>query len=92
MLQPEQRLELGTRKKEPPALPGFKRNQIGLNMPRQFLDSDEDIVEKLAAISAKKIDFKKLQFVEWLEFLCRLASCVFVFDEKTASRVRGAAE
>ena len=60
-------------------------------MPKQYLQSDEAIEKNLAEISAKKIDFKHLTFVEWLEFLCRLASCVFVYDSKMAQKTRNAA-
>ena len=37
------------------------------------------------------LDYKRLQFVEWLEFLCRVSSCVFVVDAKTASKTKNQA-
>ena len=37
------------------------------------------------------VDYKNLRFVEWLEFLCRLAACAFVVDNKTASKTKNAA-
>ena len=39
----------------------------------------------------ERVDFKRLAFVEWLEFLCRVASCVFVVDSKTAGKTKNAA-
>ena len=86
-MQPEQRLEASAKRQgmsQNEGNAGAKKTVIQLNMPKHYVKSDEVIDKNLAEISAKQIDFKHLQFVEWLEFLCRLATCVFVFDAKTA--------
>lgn len=48
-------------------------------------DLDNVVYEKL------RLDYKRLSFVEWLELLCRLCSCVFVVDSKTASKTKNQA-
>ena len=36
----------------------------------------------------KPIDYRRLSFIEWQEFLCRVASCVHVIDSKMASKTK----
>ena len=59
---------------------------------RSFSIVDIDAPKQaLPTVKLTKIDLKRLSFVEWLEFLCRVASCVFVVDSKTASKTKNAA-
>lgn len=97
ILQPEHRLELGAKRRKIQTMVGLKaKNCIALEFPKLYEkgsnnEESKDLEDELAAISAKKINYKNLKFVEWLEFLCRLATCTFVFDSKTASKTRNPA-
>lgn len=47
---------------------------------------------ELTSVSLEKpVDFRRLSFVEWLEFLCRVAACIHVIDAKTASKTKNPA-
>ena len=87
MLEPEQRLELSTRKRDPPPMQGFK-NKIEIDLPQKFLDSKAAFNDKIAAISAKPLDYRQLQFVEFIEFLCRVASCTFVYTREFTDKCK----
>ena len=59
---------------------------------RPIISVSESKRKPLPQVSlAKKIDYRRLDFVEWLEFLCRLAASTFIVDSKTASRTKNAA-
>jgi len=85
IMQPENRLEIGPKRRKLPKVNGLRgNNQIVDNRPNLYKEESGELTEKLAHIGEKKIDYRHLVYVEWLEFLCRLATCAVVFDAKTA--------
>jgi len=48
-------------------------------------------MDEQPVLNLSRIDYKRLSFVEWLEFLCRVATCVFVVDSKTAGKTKNPA-
>ena len=86
MLQPEIQHSVQAKRRDSSSLNAKGKPKIRIDdAPLQFLaEKKANFEEDLAEMSSKKIDLRKLEFIEWLEFLCRVATCVFVLDSKTA--------